>query len=343
VRRGHSYIGGVCPPRLLATLVAALALAVVGLGMGVASADHVPVVGQEEEAEKRPRCFGAAARDPLAPCRNASLRRMVVPKPIDAVLEPNSDCKFLEKEGELSPCAFGVAPEQAEETVALIGDSHAAHWRAAIDEVMAAKHWTGVSMTKAGCPLSTAISDIPQPGKRKCIRWKRQLFRWFERHPEVRTVVTSNHTGGKVVGANGRHYSAHVVGYAEALQKLPPTVERIISIRDTPRITSNTFPCVERASRKRTSAGPACALPRRWALRADPAKRASRALDARRVQLVDLTRFMCSSRMCLPVIGGALVHKDQTHLTRVFATSLGPYLLRHIDRALAHMAAGTRP
>ena len=340
--RERSYIARVRPPRLYAILVAALALAVLGPGAAAAPASHLPVVGQEE-AKKRPRCFGAAARDPLAPCRNGRLRTMVVPKPLDAVLEANSDCNFLEKEGELLPCAFGVAPDQAEESIALIGDSHAAHWRAAIDTVMAAKHWTGVSMTKAGCPLSTAVSDIPEPGKTKCIRWKRQLFRWFARHPEVRTVITSNHTGGKVVGAKGRHYGAHVEGYAEALQQLPPTVERIISIRDTPRITQNSFPCVERAARRRTAPGPACALPRRWALRADPAIPAAQRLDARRVQLVDMTRFMCSERMCLPVIGGALVNKDQTHLTRVFATTLGPYLLRHVDRAFAHMAAGTRP
>ncbi|HEX8208053.1 MAG TPA: SGNH hydrolase domain-containing protein [Solirubrobacteraceae bacterium] len=331
------------PPRLLVTLVAAIALAAVALSAGIAAASHLPVIGEEEGGKRPPRCFGAASRDPVAPCRNERLKTMVLPKPIDAVLEPNSDCTFLEKEGELSPCAFGVAPDQAEETVALIGDSHAAHWRAAIDAVVKAKHWTGVSMTKAGCPLSTAVSDIPEPGKTKCIRWKRQLFRWFGRHPEVRTVIVSNHTGGKVVGAGGRHYSAHVRGYGEALQKLPPTVERIISIRDTPRITSNTYPCIERAARRRKPAGPACALPRRWALRPDPAKRAAFALDPHRVQLVDLTRFMCSERLCLPVIGGALVNKDQTHLTRVFATSLGPYLLRHVDRALASMAAGTRP
>lgn len=328
------------PPRLLAILIAAIALA--GVAPGTAAAEHAPVVGQAEEAEKPPRCFGAAARDPLKPCRNPRLSRSVLPRPLDAVLEANSECTFLEKEGELSPCAFGVAPDQAEETVALIGDSHAAHWRAAIDEVMRVKHWTGVSMTKAGCPFSTAMTDIPQPGKRKCVRFKRQLLRWFERHPEVRTVITSNHTGGRVVGARS-HYRAHARGYRRALEKLPPTVERVIAIRDTPRITSNTFPCVGRAVRRRVAPGPACALPRRWALRRDPAQPAALRLDPRRVQLVDLTRFICSSRMCLPVIGGALVNKDQTHLTRVFATSLGPYLLRHVERALAHMAAGTRP
>jgi hypothetical protein len=53
------------------------------------------------------------------------------------------------------------------------------------------------------------------------------------------------------------------------------------------------------------------------------------------VRAVDLTRFFCDRRRCYPVIGGALVFKDPTHLTGVFATTLAPYLLRAIDGALS--------
>jgi hypothetical protein len=35
------------------------------------------------------------------------------------------------------------------------------------------------------------------------------------------------------------------------------------------------------------------------------------------------------------VIGGVLVHKDDHHLTVVFATTLGPYLLREVNRLVA--------
>lgn len=324
--------------------LALVVLLLTALAVGTAGAQS-EAPGEEEgkPAETFPRCFGAASRDPVKPCRNSRLAKMVRPHPLDALLEPNSDCKLGPRSGELTPCAFGVAPEEATETIALIGDSHAAHWRAAIDVVVAEKRWHGISFTKAGCPLSTAVSDLPEPGKTKCIKWKRQLFRWFDAHPEVTTVITSNHTGGKVVGAKGRDYEAHVEGYTEALAKLPPSVARIFSIRDVPRNTQNSMDCVARAIRKKLAAGPKCAVPRRFALKPDPATPAAKRSDPRRVQLIDMTRFMCSSRLCLPVIGGALVHKDQTHLTRVFATTLGPYLLRHVDRALAHMAAGTRP
>lgn len=298
--------------------------------------------GRRGAEQQLPRCFGAASRDPVAPCYNPELRLWVYPHPAAALIEPNSFCQRSKRVGELKPCRFGVPVDQATETVVLIGDSHAAHWRAAIETVVAAKGWHGISFTKAGCPLSTAVSDLPEPGRRKCIRFKRQLFRWFERHPQIRTVITSNHVGGRVVGARN-HYAAHVAGYTKALGKLPPSVTRIFSIRDVPRQNHSSMACVARAMRKRRPAGPACALPRRWALPPDPAVRAARRSDPRRVQLIDMTPFMCSPRLCKPVIGGALVHKDVSHLTRVFATTLGPYLLRYVDRAIEHLAAGTRP
>ena len=41
---------------------------------------------------------------------------------------------------------------------------------------------------------------------------------------------------------------------------------------------------------------------------------------------------MCDARRCFPVVGGALVHKDEHHMTTVFARTLWPYLARRVDR-----------
>ena len=71
---------------LLATLAAGTA----------AAQSQAPDEGQQEEqapASDFPRCFGAASRDPLEPCRNKRLARMVCPYPLDALLVSNSDCK----------------------------------------------------------------------------------------------------------------------------------------------------------------------------------------------------------------------------------------------------------
>ena len=53
-----------------------------------------------------------------------------------------------------------------------------------------------------------------------------------------------------------------------------------------------------------------------------------------RVRLVYLNRFICGRNRCFPVVVGELVYKDQHHITTVFATTVGPYLLRAVDRVL---------
>jgi hypothetical protein len=41
---------------------------------------------------------------------------------------------------------------------------------------------------------------------------------------------------------------------------------------------------------------------------------------------------MCDRRLCYPVVGGVLVHRNAGHLTRLFATTMGPFLLGEVNR-----------
>jgi hypothetical protein len=90
--------------------------------------------------------------------------------------------------------------------------------------------------------------------------------------------------------------------------------------------------CSARSQHQR--AGMVCAVARSRALNRDAAATAAARLRSPRVQVVDLTRFLCDRRPCYPVVGGALVYKDANHLTVVFATTLGPYLKRQVDRLI---------
>jgi hypothetical protein len=103
-------------------------------------------------------------------------------------------------------------------------------------------------------------------------------------------------------------------------------------IRDTPKAATDTASCVQRAIARHRRAGLVCALPRRQVLDPDPAAVAALRMRSPRVRVVDLTDFICDPRRCHPVVGGALVYKDQHHLTAVFATTLAPYLLRRVER-----------
>ena len=54
------------------------------------------------------------------------------------------------------PCAFGAATRG---TFALIGDSHAAHWRPTVAVVARRLGWRGIAISRNGC----AFSDLAAP------------------------------------------------------------------------------------------------------------------------------------------------------------------------------------
>jgi SGNH domain (fused to AT3 domains) len=85
--------------------------------------------------------------------------------------------------------------------------------------------------------------------------------------------------------------------------------------------------CVSGVIRRHARPSGACAVGR--APLDDPEDDAARRAGGR-VRLVDLSRYSCSRSRCFPVVGNAYVYKDDNHINRVFATTLGPYLLRRL-------------
>lgn len=281
-------------------------------------------------------CFGAASRNPEQLCVNPRLSLAVTPAPRIARTVPNTPCALID--GSPDVCEFGTPAAQAQATIALVGDSHAGHWRGAMVDVALAHRWRGLSITHTSCPLSKAVRKLPTPARfAACVAWKKEVFAWFQHHPEVHTVFVSGLSGGVgVYPSHGRtEFQTSVAGYIEAWNALPATVQHIIVIRDTPKMLADTNACVAAATRARRPPGSTCAVPRSEVLDPDPLVAAARRLRSPRVQVVDLTRFFCSAKLCYPVIGGALVLRDVTHMTSVFSASLGPYLLKAVNAAMS--------
>ena len=279
-------------------------------------------------AAASPKCFGAAARDAENPCVNRKLNLTAIPTPFNAPLEPSAPCKPIERANP-SACAFGPAAKKAVSSVALLGDSHAMAWRAAVAVVADAKRWHGVSITRNSCPYTFART----PGKGRCKGWSGSVRRWLKAHPEVKQVVVSANSGSGVVAAGGHTLrTTKINGYIDAWKAMPQTVRDIFVVRDVPHSANSTAECVSRAIRRQRNPALRCARPRAGALLTDEAAVAAERTDSDRVHLIDLSDFMCDVKSCFPVVGGALVIKDIGHMTRTFARSLGPFLGRAIER-----------
>ena len=86
--------------------------------------------------------------------------------------------------------------------------------------------------------------------------------------------------------------------------------------------------------RSRTTGRPAGhARPAIGAIERDLAAVADARMRSAGVTAIDLNRFFCDGHRCYPVIGGALVYKDTTHVLEPFMRSLTPYVERELDGA----------
>jgi peptidoglycan/LPS O-acetylase OafA/YrhL len=287
----------------------------------------------ERIAADPPRCFGAAARDPKRPCANVALRDQAVPAPIAAEQLPNAPCERVRRARPLSVCEFGAPYARGTRAVALIGDSHAMHWRGAIQGVAAAEGWHGVSITRSGCGYSRALKRERRALSAGCRRWREAIPVWLARHPRIHTVFVSGITGGPVIAERGKsRLETEVSGFQQAWHELPQSVRRIVVLRDTPRMRTPTIACVQHALDRRAATAGACGVPRSQALQTDAAVLAARRIHSPRASIVDLSDVFCGQRDCYPVIGGALVYKDGHHLSSLFAQTLAPILRRSAAR-----------
>jgi hypothetical protein len=285
----------------------------------------------DARAAASPPCFGAASRDPEIPCVNRKLNFVAIPTPYNAPLEPASPCQPIEHVRP-SACAFGPPARKALTSVALLGDSHAAAWRAALDAVADTWRWHGISITRNNCPYTFAVTA----GKGHCKGWAGSVRRWLKAHPEVKTVVVGANSGSGVVAAGGHTLrTTKINGYIAAWKAMPQSVRQIFVMRDAPHSRNSTAGCVSKALARRRNPAVRCSRGRTGALQTDEAAVAAGRTDSARVHLIDLSDFMCDSERCYPVVGGALVIKDIGHLTRTFSRTLGPYVGRAISRVQA--------
>ncbi len=287
-------------------------------------------------------CFGAPARNPFGRCVDPSLRLTVLPAPDDAALEPNAPCEPQAQGSLVNPCAFGVTGSSRPATTALIGDSHASHWRAAVDVVARRAGAHAVSITRTGCPFSMAQVVIPsRRDAATCRSWNHAVLAWLRHHPEVTTIFLSQRANARYVALAGAasNFDTAVRGDVALYRALPATVTSVVVIR---RRAAELGRC-----RGLRAAGLRPRAARRPALR--PSACQGAAARPRRhggpapAGALPRTRhdvFFCGGALCYPVVGGALVHKDVDHITSVFARTLGPFMVSKVAMILKGARAG---
>jgi hypothetical protein len=205
-------------------------------------------------------------------------------------------------------------------TVALVGDSHAAHWFPALELLARQRGWRLIPFTKFSCVFVDMRVWSPRMRREytECEAWRERVVdRLVALRPDLVIVAVDQEL--PVVLKSDDDPVLQGAATARLLERVPGDVAIIV---DTPRSDHDVPAClarypdaIERCTTTRSAAfGP------RYRIREAEAARLSGAT------LVDLSDVVCPTDPCPPVIGSMLVYRDHHHLTATFARSLADQL-----------------
>ncbi|GAA5159917.1 acyltransferase family protein [Ornithinimicrobium tianjinense] len=198
-------------------------------------------------------------------------------------------------------------------TIALFGDSHAAMWVTALDEIGRERGWRVVTVAKSSCPpvdeLSFSRGQAPQ-GYEQCTAYQEKVLdRLVELDPDV--VVMSS-------ASYGASDEAVAEALARRVDQLRAAGIEPVLLRDVPRPPFDVPECLvaneDRATR--------CVFDRSEGLTRSGTGHALLAELRPDLPVVDLTKAICPAEECDPVVGGVVVWRDSNHVSATYVRSL---------------------
>lgn len=271
-----------------------------------------------------PDGFGAASVAQGAPAFVAG-HQQVVPLPATAAEDQPDlgDCVQEPKSMQIKECEFGS--KDATYTVALVGDSHAAHWFEAVHGYAQSKGWKVVTYLKNSCPFSAAQRKADQDGSINCEEAIGQSLQALKTRDDINAVITANWGGATFTTDAAK-------GQAAIWSELEDAGLPVYAIVDTPRPPQDSYArdCVEENAQDPEK----CAFPEKGAYEKGDATERAAELEPR-VEVLDFSDHFCMEGTCPAVVGNVLVYRDKHHISDTYMGTLAPVFGQRIEKALA--------
>lgn len=232
-------------------------------------------------------------------------------------------------------CAMGDTASST--TVALVGDSHAAMWTPAFQEIATQRRWRLEMLAKGACPLL----DLPvtNPLSRladylgRCGEWRREIVARLE--AERPQLIVLSLWRGYGVGESLSGYQAYDADWIDSLtrlvQRLRATGAQVLVLGPIPDpqfvvpvCLSGYLDDVQACTPKRSTAVDEAGIAAEAA-----------ATIAGGGRYADMTELFCTTDRCPVIVGNTLVYLDANHTTLDYSGLLAPAIGALADRALA--------
>ncbi len=231
------------------------------------------------------------------------------------------------------PCVYGDTTSTT--TVVLFGDSHAAYWFPALDQISRQQHWRLVDLTKDGCPAAEVNIAAwfrdggPYP---ECTEWRNNAMAQIAAlRPALVIVAEARYLeepeARPLAGVPTGHGSAWLNGLAATFRFLGRAAAHAVFISDVPTPKRPAPSCVS----KHLSDVQACDTMLRAANRLPGVKSQERQLAERAdVDWIDPTSWFCTATTCPVVVGNLLLYRDVAHMQPAWSRFIAPVLADEI-------------
>ena len=219
-------------------------------------------------------------------------------------------------------CIYGDGASEI--SIALIGDSHAAHWFPALEAVALRNGWRLISLTKSGCPAVsvTPFNDRLRRTYEECEQWRELAFQRIEKARPSFVLLGSKSTY-KFAGSDWGS------GLRKTVQRIEKHAGHIFVLADVPLPGFDVPVCLGRPGSDRETS---CS----FSIVHNPMHDVEREhLKNSRALYLDFSVHICPAAVCKPTANGEVIYSDSNHLSAAYSASLAPQLAKVLASVLA--------
>jgi peptidoglycan/LPS O-acetylase OafA/YrhL len=229
-------------------------------------------------------------------------------------------------------CATGDTASTT--TIALVGDSNAAMWSVAFQQVATQRHSRLETLDKAGCPLMNLPINAPYLRREytECEQWRGQIMaRLRAEHPQLVVLSMWRQYSASTGWGFTSYDPAWIDNLTRLVQQLRGIGSEVLVLGPMPDPHSVASICLSGHLDDAT----ACSRLRSKAVNEPGIAAESAATKAGGGQYADVTGLFCTADRCPVIVGNTLVYLDTMHVTVEYSRLLAPVIGTLVDRTLA--------
>jgi len=228
---------------------------------------------------------------------------------------------------DMPDCVYG--DQLATRSIVLFGDSHAAQWFPALEELSKLHHWQLIPITKTSCP-SMSFEPFDNEMNRtyiECTQWREKAFARIEKlKPQLVVLANSKNylttNGEGVLAQNDAKIWQKSV--RETLDRLSSnSTTSLVILRDTPWLKFNAPICLSRADWQQKSPIEMCRFNT-----IDTKSKEIFELERHELEgtskglMIDMSSVICPDQECATERDGLVIYHDAHHLSASFSKSM---------------------